>query len=151
MNRRHLIKSLVLASIGSTLLTSQAGATTPAKGKKGKALSVGQTLRFDDDLSITFIRVKKDARCPINAMCLTAGDAEVILLVKVGSGRPRIVSLHTNDEPNSLVLPVKYPKGFMGIPKSYLVSIANLNPLPYAGKKTRQSDYRLKLAISPAV
>jgi len=150
MNRRHLLKSLVLTSIGSTFLSSRSEAASPAKGKKGKTLSVGETLRFDD-LSITFIRVKKDARCPINAMCLTAGDAEVILLVKVGSSRPRIVSLHTNEKPDSLVLPVKYPKGFMGIPKSYLVSIANLNPLPYAGKKTRQSDYRLKLAISTAV
>lgn len=150
MNRRHLIKSLLLTTIGSTFISSQSEAASPAKGK-GKILSVGETLRFDNDLSITFIRVKKDGRCPINARCVTAGDAEVILQVKVGSTKSRIVSLHTNDKPNSLVLPVKYPKGFMGIPKSYLVSIANLNPLPYAGKKTRQSDYRLKLAISTAV
>ena len=37
-----------------------------------------------------------------------------------------------------------------GIPKSYVVGIAALTPQPEAGKKTLQSDYRLKLDISVA-
>ncbi|GAA5128023.1 hypothetical protein JIN84_07830 [Luteolibacter yonseiensis] len=153
MNRRHLLKSLVLTALGSSLIApgSSAATPTPEKTGKNKPLKVGETLHFDKDLSIKFLSVKKDHRCPINARCITAGDAEVLLRVKVGSGKPRIVSLHTDEEPNSHVFAVKYPKGTMGIPKSYLVSIGSLNPLPYAGRKTRQSDYRLRLAISTAV
>ena len=151
MIRRQFIKTLALTAIGSSFISLESeAAAAPAKGRS-KLLSVGEALRFDDDLTITFVRVKKDQRCPINAMCLTAGDAEVILRVKVGSRKARTVSLHTDNKPSSLVFPVRYPDGMVGIPKSFLVSIASLNPLPYAGKKTRQKDYRLKLAISTAV
>jgi hypothetical protein len=150
MIRRQFIKTLALTAIGSTFIPLTSEAATPAKGKS-KLLSVGEILHFDDDLTIKFVRVKKDQRCPINAQCLTAGDAEVILRVKVGSSKTRTVSLHTNAKPRRHVFAVKYPDGMAGIPKSYSVSIASLNPLPYAGKKTRQSDYRLKLAISVAV
>jgi hypothetical protein len=150
MNRRHLIKSIVCTALGGSLITPNAEASG-AKPCKAKHLRVGERLDFDDDLSIRFLSVKKDERCPINAQCVSAGDAEVLLRVKVGTSKSRVVSLHTDDKPNQLVLPVKRPKGMFGIPKSYVVSIDSLDPLPYAGKKTPQGDYRLRLEISVAV
>lgn len=146
MNRRHLIKSIVLTAIGGSLVTR-----SDAKPQKAKRLRVGETLDYDDGLSIRFLSVKKDDRCPINAQCVTAGDAEILLRVKVGNSKARVVSLHTDAKPNHHVFAVKYPKGMVGIPKSYVVSIGSLNPLPYAGRKTPQSDYRLRLEIAVAV
>jgi len=150
MNRRHLIKSIVLTALGSGLVTPNASAAESGPGKT-KALRVGETLDYDDGLSIRFLSVKKDDRCPINAQCVTAGDAEILLRVKVGTSKARVVSLHTDAKPNRHIFAVKYPKGMMGIPKSYTVSIASLNPLPYAGRKTPQGDYRLRLRIAVAV
>lgn len=150
MIRRKFLKTLTLTAIGSTFISLNSEAASPTKGKR-KVLSVGETLHFDDGLSITFIRVKKDQRCPINAKCLTAGDAEILLRVKVDGRKARTVSLHTNEQPLNHVFSVRYPEGMAGIPKSYNVSIGSLNPLPYAGKKTPQRAYRLKLAISTAV
>jgi hypothetical protein len=150
MNRRHLIKSIFLTALGSGLVTSHASAAGTGAGKT-KPLRVGERFDYDEGLSVRFLSVRKDGRCPINAKCVAAGDAEVLLRVKVGAGKPRVVSLHTDAEPNRLVLAVKYPKGMSGIPKSYVVSVASLNPLPYAGKTTPQGDYRLRLKVDVAV
>lgn len=149
MKRRSLLKSIVLSALGGSLITPSTSAAE--RERKDKHLRVGQTLHFDDGLSIKFLSVRKDGRCPINAQCASAGDADVLLRVKVGSGKPRNVSLHTDTMPNQHVFPVKYPKGIVGIPKSYVVSIASLDPLPYDDRKTRQRDYRLQLVISVAV
>jgi hypothetical protein len=157
MNRRNIIKSLAMTVLASsTLLGSLATATTPEKPwkpGKGKGLSVGQTLRYDEGLKVTFLAVLKDSRCPINARCVSAGNAKVLLRVKAGNQKPKIVTLNTAGKQGThIVIPAnKFKDGEMGIPKSYGISVGTLTPQPEIGKKTRQSDYRLKLAISVAL
>lgn len=155
MNRRHLLKTLALSALGTApFLATRARGEVPAEEppKGQRRIGVGQTLRYDEGLAVTFLAVLRDKRCPINASCLTAGDAEVLLRVKAGNQKPKILSLRTDGKKDHLVVPAeKFPDGVAGIPKSYVIRIAELNPLPYAGKKTRQSDYRMKLAISVAV
>lgn len=142
----HASPLLFMSSLASA-------APQPLRVQKEKALHVGKTLHYDKNgLIITFLAVKKDHRCPFNATCISAGDAEVVLKVKVGNQKAKVVSIHTNSEPNLIVIPAnKLPPGGVGIPKSYGISIGSLNPLPYAGKKTPQGKYRLRLAISTAV
>ena len=132
------------------ILFSTAAASAVERGND-KALHAGETLRYDRGLKITFLAVRNDSRCPINAKCIWAGDAEVVLRVKAGSQAARRVTLHTNLKPQTVVIPAQvFPPGTAGIPKSYLISIASLTPQPEAGRKTLQSDYRLKLDISVA-
>jgi hypothetical protein len=156
MNRRHLIQSLALTAFATLITAGSVSAAditadAAARSKQGKRLKVGETLRYDSGLSVTFLAVKNDFRCPINAQCLTAGDAAVLLRVKAGKDPAKNVTIHTNRKPNFLVIPYPYAKGEAGIPKSYTIRIGQLNPLPYAGKKTLQSDYRLKLNITVAL
>lgn len=150
MNRRQLIRTLALTTLAASASTATAHAAKAA-AEKDRTLKVGETLRYDSELEITFLGVRKDRRCPINAACLTQGDAVVALRVKAGNQAPRNVRIHTNLKPRKLVIPAnEFPPGMAGIPKSYVISIARLTPLPMAGKPTLQSDYRLKLRISVA-
>jgi len=149
MNRRSILRNLALVAIASaTAIFSTAGASaTPVTDG---TLSVGETYRPHADLKITFLAVTKESRCPINATCISAGNAEILLRVKAGKQPAKNYKLNTNRKPLHQVIPIVYPEGMAGIPKSYLLSIGELNPLPFAGKKTKQSDYRLKLAIQVA-
>ena len=152
MKRRDLIKSMA-AALGALPLMSLTAAAAPESmpGDGTRTLAVGQTVRFDKGgIRVKFIKVAKDSRCPMNARCITAGDAEVILEVKVGSKKPELVTLHTHDEPRYAVFSA-IPDGMIGIPKSYTVSLQELTPQPIAGRKTRQRDYRLTLGFSIAV
>lgn len=153
MKRRHLIQSLAMSVLGGgALLTTRAAAATPEKPqKKGKGLSVGQTLRHDEDLAVTFLAVLEDTRCPIEARCIAAGKAVVSLRIKVGKQKPKIVSLSTLGKNRRIVIPL-LPDGevVVGIPKTYAISIASLSPERSISEKLTQADYRLKLRIKEA-
>ncbi|RYD35086.1 MAG: hypothetical protein EOP85_19315 [Verrucomicrobiaceae bacterium] len=155
MKRRELIQSLAMTVLGTGVLlsTRATAASPPEKPEQDERLSVGETLRFDDGLSVTFLAVLNDGRCPINATCISAGHAEVLLRVKAGNQKAKLVTLHTDGrKKRRITIPANvFPEGQAGIPKSYTISIARLNPLPFAGKKTLQSDYRVKLKILVAL
>lgn len=145
MNRRHWIRTLAM----SALATLAASATIAAGAERDShLLRVGESLQYDKGLKVTFLAVSRDHRCPINAQCLTQGDATVILRVKAGRQAARNVTIHTHEKSREVVIPAsEFPPGMAGIPKSYVISIAHLNPLPLAGNKTPQSRYRLGLRI----
>ena len=145
MNRRHWIRTLAMSALAAlaTSTTITAGAE-----RDSALLRVGESLQYDKGLKVTFLAVSRDHRCPINAQCLTQGNATVILRVKAGRQAARNVKIHTHDNPREVVIPAnEFPPGMAGIPKSYVISIAHLNPLPLAGNKTSQTRYRLGLRI----
>ncbi len=142
--------SVVLVPFPFTASYASAQDASPAQGPQ-RVLRVGESLHYDSGLKVTFLAVRNDSRCPINAQCVWAGDAEVVLRVKAGNQAARIVRIHTELEPREAVIPANvFPPGMAGIPKSYVIGIARLNPVPTAGRKTLQSEYRSKLAISVA-
>ncbi|MEO5714835.1 MAG: hypothetical protein ABIT37_15250 [Luteolibacter sp.] len=150
MKRRELIKSLAMAAIGTSAFLATSGQASAKDAVPSPLLSVGESMHYDDGLKITFIGVKNDSRCPMGALCIWAGDAEVLLRARVGNQPPKIISVHTNLKPRVVVLSA-VPPGMIGIPKSYSIWIGELTPRPKIGKKLKQSDYRLSLSISVAV
>ena len=148
MYRRHLIRVIAIASF--TLLFGATRASAAEPGKE-KVLHVGESLRYDSGLKLTFLAVCNDSRCPFNAQCLSSGDAEVVLLVKAGNQKAREIRIHTDLQPRTVMIPVNvYPPGLgvVSVFDFYAISIARLAPLPNTEKKLLQSDYRLKLNIS---
>jgi hypothetical protein len=153
MKRRHLIKSFAMSVLaGGTLASPLASAATPDKGPwipvKGKGLSVGRTLRHDEDLAVTFLAVLEDTRCPIEARCIAGGKAVVSLRIKVGKQKPKIVSLSTLGKNRRIIIPL-LPDGEVGvgIPKTYIISIASISPERSIAEELTQADYRLKLLV----
>ena len=151
MKRRELIKSLALATLGGSgclLATSLASAESIKPLDKG--LAVGQSLRYDDGLKLTLVAVRHDSRCPIGVFCISPGDAEIVLLAYVGKQRAKIIRVHTNQDPQVVVLSA-LPPGQIGIPKTYSIRVDSLSPFRRLGKEIKQSDYRVVLGISVAV
>ncbi|MEO5917826.1 MAG: hypothetical protein ABIS50_26575 [Luteolibacter sp.] len=155
MNRRKIILSLALAALGASACfsgtTRAIAESAPVAIRVLDPLHVSATLTYDSQLKVTFISVIDDSRCPINAKtkCTSPGDAEVVLRIKVGTKKAKTYYLHTKTFPKQLEIPADPTKtGTTGIPKSYVIDIATLNPQPYAGKTTKQSDYQLRLHLA---
>lgn len=121
-----------------------------AAGSNVRFLHVGETSRYDKGgLKITFLSVASDTRCPTNARCISAGDAEVVLKIKAGNQKAKTVTLHTNGKPRRFVIPAN-DSSMIGIPKSYVITLADLTPDRTIGKKIRPRDYEAKLKIQTA-
>ena len=150
MKRRALIKTLAMSVLGSGMFLH---AATPAdagniSAESADGLAVGQSFRFDPGLKLTFVKVRKDNRCPMGALCITEGDAVVVLRAHLPHQKPRTYILHTRESGQHVSIPA-FPPGTLGF-KVYSVSLVSLTPRPRIGKKTKPSDYRLSLSVDVA-
>jgi hypothetical protein len=65
-------------------------------------LSPGQTAVVESGgLTVTFVKVNEDSRCPINAVCVWQGNVATALLVGPTTGDKTPVTLHTTLTPHS--------------------------------------------------
>jgi hypothetical protein len=112
------------------------GAPTAPVGQEF-VIAAGQTAVVSGTgLSITFVRVPQDSRCPMGELCIWAGNAQVELIATL-NGAPKTLSLNTpTGQVDGAVAPYKITlKGLLPIP-----SIAGPHPIP-------QADYRATLVI----
>jgi len=68
------------------------------------SLRIGQEVRPDAVLSVILLSVRNDSRCPIDVVCVWAGNAEVEIGVAFGMGPTRPYVLNTTLDPRSVDL-----------------------------------------------
>lgn len=100
------------------------------------ALSVGQSATIEgENISITFVEVVSDSRCPTGATCIWAGEASCLIEFTDSESRYRKVLT----EPGSSSPPEASIT-------SYEIEFTLL-PYPELGKETATKDYRLQLTV----
>ena len=101
-------------------------------------LEIGQSAAFFEPALVITFAAASDSRCPINAMCIWAGDGVASLVLHVGprdgDGPDHHVDLHTFLQPRSA------PWG-----PYYEIRLISLDPYPEVG--TPQGPYRATLIV----
>lgn len=101
-------------------------------------LSQGESARVaSTDVTLTFLDVQGDSRCPADAVCIQGGDAVVRVRAASGS-RTETLELHTGDSSRASA---QY--------QGYTVALAELQPYPFSSRPPiAQGDYRATLVVS---
>ena len=86
------------------------------------------------DLTLTFQRVETDSRCPIDAVCVWSGDAEIALRIQQGA-QAAVAALHTHVEPRRTVW------------NGYNIQFVSLAPSQRASVPLDPSEYRAQLLV----
>jgi hypothetical protein len=107
---------------------------TAPTGRANIVVIVGHTSTVGAT-SVTFRRVVSDSRCPLNAMCVTAGDAVAEFSI-VSRGIEGQYELQLND-------PAKRTVTHQGA----VIEFQSLDPLPVAGQPTNPASYRAKIEV----
>lgn len=143
MNRRTWIQSAVLSALAT--FTGLSATAAPDASPTQREIRVGETRKYDNGMSVKFLRVKRDNRCPLGDVCKKPGDATVMLRVRVAKKTAKIYELHTNRGNKDLwiLLDAKDKKGR----RYYRISINSLSPLPFEGKITPPENFRLDLKV----
>jgi hypothetical protein len=128
-------------SVAILVLIPLSGCTKPVVDEvsldKEFTISVGQSVSVKgEDLTITFVEVVSDSRCPTGATCIWAGEASSLIEITDSASTYRKVLT----EPGSSS-PTK--ADFTGYEVMF-----NLLPYPVLGKETKAKDYLLKLIVS---
>jgi len=101
-------------------------------------LSVGDTSVVPGTkVSVTFVRVVDDSRCPKGVTCVWEGDATVELRVTPDGGEPQTVQLHVNARTGKDV-----------VVRGLRLALERLEPYPEEGRSIGARDYRAFLTIT---
>ena len=127
---RHLLLALCLVAASGCSENSPSG---PTPIDQEVVLAPGQTAEFNSGLSVRFVSVMGDSRCPIDAICIAGGDAIVRVHIAAGTGRSDR-DLHTGS-----MEPVTFD--------NIQVRLVELVPYPFSGRTTPQAEYRATLRV----
>lgn len=110
--------------------TTVVPASTDMTLRMGEEKSVGGSV-----VRVVFARVVEDSRCPIDAVCVWAGNAVVELGIRAGMGPTFPIQLNSTLEPQAAE--------WNGVRMTFL----ELQPAPRAATPTRPEDYVVKIRV----
>lgn len=99
-------------------------------------ISIGQTARLSSmGLFITFKEVLEDSRCPVDVVCVWAGNAKVTLEIRRTGKVAQTLALNSTLEPREVAY------------EGFRVRFEGLMPQPRSDHPIRREDYRLSLSV----
>jgi hypothetical protein len=133
---KRCIAALVLVSCSSIAVGCAAHPSQPSR-PLGQPFDVktGTSVALTDGLKLTFDRVRTDSRCPLDAICIQAGEAIVVLTLSQSSAASFERELRTTlafSEASYL---------------SYVIKLVALAPYPRSTQQIRPEDYVATLTV----
>jgi len=122
------------------LLTMAIACSSPsgptARLDENFVLAPGESARVTGaDVSVRFVAVQNDSRCPADAVCIQGGDAIVSVEVLPSTGGAQTYDLHTANS---------QPVGHGDVS----IALVELTPYPFASRPTQPGDYRATLRVT---
>jgi hypothetical protein len=100
-------------------------------------LAVGESATIaGEDLSLQFVEMVSDSRCPTGAICIWAGEASCLMrITQAGSTYEKVLTQPGHSSPST--------ESFAGYEVTF-----DILPYPELGKDVRVEDYVLRLTVS---
>lgn len=100
------------------------------------SLGIGQTASIEgENLIIKFKAVLEDSRCPVNVVCVWAGNGKAEFEVIDIDGQNKTVSLNTEDKPRATTL------------KGHKLTLISLNPPRIDGVSISPGEYSVTILV----
>lgn len=136
---RTLLSILVALPVASGCGRSSTGLDAELRGVPNDTvftLRLGQEVRAPDILmTIAFLAVRNDSRCPVDVVCVWQGNAEVEVGVALGMGPTVPYVLNTGSEPRSANL------------GTYQLTLVELRPAPVSTTSIPPATYVASLRL----
>jgi len=131
-----LITSFALVGC-DTSTESSTPSNVPAGLNTPFTLSVGQTgLLNAEHLSVTFLGVPSDTRCPVDIVCMQAGDATLSIRAEKG-GKPGVnLAIALSDDPQTAMF------------EGYAIDARRLLPDQMTGRTIPAGEYTVTLVVN---
>ena len=98
-------------------------------------LRIGESALTTDDVRIRFDTVRTDSRCPMDALCVRAGEAVIALTLS------RVGEIPVGRELDTT--PARSSTTFL----SYTITLSSLQPYPRSDRQIRPEDYVATLVV----
>lgn len=122
-----------------TLFTGGFAAPTTAQAQKSQTVKVRvnqQKTIAQNGLTVKFVSLVEDSRCPADTNCVWAGNARIQVKISDRRGRSETFEMNTNLGPKG--------DSFGG----YAVNLTSLTPIPRSNIRINRNGYTATFAIS---
>ena len=135
--RFPVLALLACLAVGALVPACTESPSEPAKPVDlSLTLAAGQTSAVAGTaLTLRFVGVTNDSRCPADALCILGGSATVVLEVSSNGGSTQRIELQTGDNK-----PASYDR--------FTLAIVELSPYPFSARPIEPGEYRLTLRIT---
>lgn len=141
MRRLHLARVLAVACFlwAGVNLGCVDHPTAPSEVALGQPFDLhpGTSAMLRDGLKVTFDGVRGDSRCPMDALCVWAGDAVITVSLSQPGAIAAERALHTD------------PTGSEAQYLAYVIKLIVLAPYPRSDRQIRPADYVATLTVAP--
>jgi hypothetical protein len=136
MMKKVLILVVVLALLLMPVVSLSCAGNIKAAPGEEFILPIGETVEITgEDLSIQFLKVDDDSRCPSGVECVVIGVARCRILIKEGESSKEIV--------------ITQPGGYDSIADYSVYKFSfKLLPYPEGAKKIAPADYKLIMTVT---
>ena len=120
------------------LLAGCTSPTQPDRVPKGEPfdLRIGESALTTDDVRIRFDAVRSDSRCPMNVLCIRAGEAVIALTLS------RVGEIAVGRELDTT--PARSSTTFL----NFTITLSSLQPYPRTDRQIRPADYVATFIVS---
>lgn len=101
-----------------------------------KVLINKQKVVTKDKLTVKFVSLLEDSRCPTDSNCIWAGNAKIKIQVGKGRAAPKTFEVNTNLDPQAI--------SFAG----YEIKLVNLTPRPASNIRINRNGYTATFTVS---
>ena len=126
--KRMLLTLITIVGLSAAVLAYKPETVTVKSGQKKAALS--------GELSIKFVSVTEDSRCPVDADCIWAGNAKVHVVVTDRRGGSKTMVMNTT----------MGPKGDQY--NGWAINLTELTPAPKSSITIKQKAYKATFTIT---
>jgi hypothetical protein len=136
-NRVHASVICAVLAVASLSLGCGSNPAQPSNLPLGQSFDLrsGSSAALQDGLRVTFTGVPSDSRCPMDAMCIWAGDAIAKVSLSQSGGSPADLDLHTGAGGSQA--------SYLG----YVITLTVLAPYPRSDRPIRPQDYVATLVV----
>lgn len=135
MKRHHLTSLLLIATLAACRST---GAPAPHAAHLSQEVQLApkeQAAYGAQGLTVEFVRVVEDSRCPKDTTCVWAGEVKVQVATRVGSAE---------------AVQHEIKAGESAIVGAFQVMVVNVQPDRLSTREIRQEEYRVTLKVEPS-
>lgn len=130
---RTIFLTLILTFVSGGFVSAQA-----QTNQQVKVLINKQKIVTKDKITVKFVSLVEDSRCPTDTNCIWAGNAKIKIQVGKGKTAAKTFELNTHLEPQNV--------SFAG----YEIKLVNLTPQPASNIRINRNGYTATFAVSKA-
>ncbi|MCC8362106.1 hypothetical protein LK996_03325 [Lysobacter sp. A6] len=95
-----VIAAAALTACASSAASSEDSAMRTIATGTSTTMQQGETVRLPDGATLRFVAVPQDSRCPPNARCIRAGDADLEFVFAIAGGPQATVKANLPEAPS---------------------------------------------------